>query len=252
MVTTAEQYLNQIIAKYQINEVGVKAQVKVIYPTIQRWANRFLIEAIYSGSIAKGTAISLSTDADVFISLSSTTAETLSEIYITLYNALSQASYQARKQNVSIGVTSGGYKMDFVPGKRQSQYGYDHSIYMNKKNTWTMTNVRTHVSHVAGSNRIKEIKLTKIWRELNKLDFPSFYLELAVINHLSGRSYADLGGNFWEVLRFLASNFINRRYIDPANTNNVISDDLSGSEKQLIRGASQAAMTKQTWGEIVW
>jgi tRNA nucleotidyltransferase (CCA-adding enzyme) len=196
MAMTADQYLNQIITKYQINEAGVKTQVKLIYPTIQRWANRFLVEAIYSGSIAKGTAISLSTDADVFISLSSTTSETLSQIYTTLYNALSQPGYQARKQNVSIGVTSGGYKIDFVPGKRQSQYGYDHSIYMNKKNTWTMTNVKTHVSHVAGSNRIKEVKLTKIWRELNKLDFPSFYLELAVIDHLSGRSYGDLSGNF--------------------------------------------------------
>jgi hypothetical protein len=249
---TADQYLTQIINKYQINEVGVKAQVTSIYPTIQRWGNEYLLEVIYSGSIAKGTAISLGTDADVFISLSSTTQETLADIYNTLYNAFNQAGFQARKQNVSIGVKSGGYQIDLVPGKRQSQYGYDHSVYRNKASTWTKTNVKTHVSHIAGSNRIREIRITKIWRELNKLDFPSFYLELAVIDCLSGRSYWNLNGNFWEILGFLSGEFISRRYLDPANTNNVISDDLSLSERQLIRNAAQLARTKRDWAQIVW
>lgn len=248
---TADQYLTQTINKYLINEAGVKAQVSVIYPTIQRWGNEYLLEAIYSGSIAKGTAISLGTDADVFISLSSTAQETLADIYNTLYNALTQAGYQAKKQNVSIGVNAGGYQIDLVPGKRQSQFGYDHSLYKNKANAWTKTNVKTHVNHVTGSNRTREIKLTKIWRELNKLDFPSFYLELAVIDCLSGRSYSDLSGNFWQVLGFLSGEFINRRYLDPANTNNVISDDLSLSQRQLIRNAAQLARTKQNWEQIV-
>ena len=129
---TSDQYLNQIITKYLINAEGAKTIVNAIYPTIQRWANKYLIEAIYSGSMAKGTAISLASDADVFISLSSNTQEPLAEIYTTLFNALSQAGYQVKKQNASIGVSSGGYKIDFVPGKRQSQYGYDHSLYKNK------------------------------------------------------------------------------------------------------------------------
>lgn len=248
----ADEYLTQIIAKYLINEAGVKAQVQSIYPTIQRWADGYLMEAIYSGSIAKGTAISLSTDADVFISLSSTTPESLSEIYDSLCNALSEAGYQARKQNVSIGVNVAGYKIDFVPGKRQSQYGYDHSLYKNKANTWIKTNVKTHVSHVANSNRINEIKLTKIWRELNHLDFPSFYLELAVIDCLSGHSYSDLSGNFWHVLSFLQDDFVNKRYIDPANANNVVSDDLGSSEKQIIRRAAAAARMHRDWSQVVW
>jgi hypothetical protein len=249
---TAEQYLNQIITKYLINTKGAQALVDAVYPTIQCWANKYLLETIYSGSMAKGTAISLASDADVFISLSSTTQETLAEIYTSLYDFLSKAGYQVRKQNVSIGVSSGGYKIDFVPGKRQSPYGYDHSLYKNKANTWIKTNVKTHVSHVKNSNRIHEIKLTKIWRELTKLEFPSFYLELAVIDCLSGRSYSDISGNFWEVLGFLAGDFVNRRYIDPANTNNVISDDLSVSERQTIQRAAQHARTKKFWSEIVW
>jgi hypothetical protein len=249
---TADQYLTQVINKYRSNETSAKDQVSLIYPTIQRWGNQYLIEAIYSGSIAKGTAISLGTDADVFISLSSNTPGTLADIYNTLYNALVQAHYQPRKQNVSISINSGGYQIDLVPGRRQSQYGYDHNLYKNKANTWTQTNVKTHVNHVAGSNRISEIKLTKIWRQLNNLEFPSFYLELAVIDCLSGKSYSDLSGNFWHILDFLSGDFVNRRYLDPANTNNVISSDLSSSEKLVIRSAAIAARTKQHWAQIVW
>ena len=95
---TADQYLTQIINKYRVYEAGVKAHVNQLYPTIQNWGNQYLLEAIYSGSIAKGTAISLSTDADVFLSLSSTTQETLAVIYETLFNALMQAGYHPRKQ----------------------------------------------------------------------------------------------------------------------------------------------------------
>ncbi|HFD32384.1 MAG TPA: nucleotidyltransferase [Gammaproteobacteria bacterium] len=249
---SADSYLNSIITKYGINEAGVKARVNEIYPTIQQWAGIYLNEAIYSGSLAKCTAVSLGTDADIFISLSSTTPDTLSQIYNSLYTALTQNSYQVRKQNVSIGVAYGGYKIDFVPGKRQSQYGYDHSLYKNKTGSWTKTNVNTHVSHVASSRRTREIKILKIWRQLNGLDFPSFYLELAAIDFLSGKSTTNLSGNCWDMFGFLEGGFINRRYIDPANTNNIISDDLSYSEKLTIQGYAKIARTKSTWQEIVW
>lgn len=249
---TADEYLNQIIRKYLINESGVKTHVVSIYPVIKRWAGEYLLEAIYSGSIAKGTAVSLGTDADVFISLSSTTPENLSQIYSTLYNALSQAGYQSRKQNVSIGVTSGGFKIDFVPGKRQSQYGYDHSLYKNKAGTWTKTNVKTHIGYVSGSNRIGEIKLAKIWRQLNGLEFPSFYLEMAVIDCLSGRSLTDLSGNFWHVLGFFVNGFANSRYVDPANSNNTISDDLTYSEKLIIKQKAQSSRSMNNWSQIIW
>ena len=249
---TADSYLESIIVKYAINEAGVKAQVEAIYPVVKQWGGTYINESIYSGSIAKGTAISIGTDADIFISLSSTTPETLEQIYNTLYNWFSKAGYSPRKQNVSIGLSVGGFKIDWVPGKRQSQYGYDHSLYKSKTNSWAKTNVKTHVSSVNGSNRLKEIKLTKIWRQLNGLDFPSFYLELSVIDCLSGRSYSDLSGNFWEILRFLSNEFPNKRYLDPSNTNNVISDDLSAIGKSQIQTMAQISRNKKTWGEIVW
>lgn len=108
------------------------------------------------------------------------------------------------------------------------------------------------MSNVAGSGRLKEIKLAKIWRQLHGLDFPSFYLELSVIDCLGGRSYSDLNGNFWEVLRFFSDEFSNKRYLDPSNTNNIISDDLSLIEKSQVQAMAKTSITKKTWKEIVW
>ena len=51
-----------------------------------------------------------------------------------------------------------------------------------------------------------------------------------MIDCLSGHSYSDLSGNFWEILGFLANDlndFIERQYEEPLNTSNVISDDLT-------------------------
>lgn len=249
---TADEYLAQIVRKYVVNDVAAKRQVTTIYPVIQTWGNTYLLEAIYSGSMAKGTGISLSTDADVFISVSSTTPGTLAEMYETLFNAFDQAGYNPKKQNVSIGITSNGYKIDLVPGKRQSQYGYDHSIWKNKNKTWTKTNVKTHVSTVAHSNRLTEIKVMKIWRQLHNLEFPSFYLELVVIDCLSRSRIGDLGDNCWDVLGFLADNFVDAQYTDPANSENIISDDLIVAEKKAIRTAAIEARKQQYWENIVW
>ena len=100
--------MNKIITKYQTNELEAKVQVNTIVPILKQWAGSYFKEAIYSGSTAKGTAISLSADADVFISLSPATPRNIGQIYTTLFNALTQNDYPARMQDVSIGVSVEG------------------------------------------------------------------------------------------------------------------------------------------------
>ena len=102
---SGEAYLNKIITKYQTNEFGAKAKVNAIVPILKRWAGSYFKEAIYSGSIAKGTTISLSADADVFISLSPATPSNIRQIYTTLFNTFTKNDYPARMQDFSIGVS---------------------------------------------------------------------------------------------------------------------------------------------------
>lgn len=247
-----DEYLNGVIAKYAVNVVGAKSAVQTIYPIIERWSNGYLSGAEFSGSFSKGTAISIGTDADIFISMSSNTPGTLADLYNTLDKAIIWAGYQTRRQNVSIGTTVNEYKIDLVPGRRQSQYGNDHSLYRRKANSWTQTNVNTHIDYVTSSNRILEIKLAKIWRQLHKLEFPSFYLEMAVIDALKYARIGDIAANFLKVLEFFRDSLVSKTYIDPANTNNVISDDLYSSEKATVADQARVSTIQENWTAIVW
>lgn len=249
---SADQYLRNILAKYAVNTAAAQAAGQKIYPVIENWSSGYMIKAEFSGSMSKGTAISIGTDADIFISLSSTTPGTLQDIYNTLHTAVIQSGYPARKQNVSIGTTVDGHKIDLVPGRRQDQYSNDHSLYRSKAGSWTKTNINTHINHVTSSNRIDEIRLTKIWRELHGLNFPSFYLELAVVDVLKHSKVGDLLSNFWKVLGFLKDDITSKRYIDPANTNNVISDDLNLQEKLSVATKAANSRAQSDWNRIVW
>ena len=105
---------------------------------------------------------------------------------------------------------------------------------------------------VRNSGRIDEIRLTKIWRNLHQLDFPSFYLELVVIDSLRYQRYGNLASNFWEVLRLLAEDFVDKEYVDPANSNNLISSELTRRERSLIASEARNARTQRDWGNVIW
>lgn len=249
---SAEDYLRGLVEQYAVNADGAKAAGNQIYPVLEQWSNGFLNKAEFSGSLAKGTGISLSTDADIFLSLSSTTPGTLADMYETLCNAVSSAGYPVRKQDVSVGTTVNGYSIDLVPGRRQSQYGNEHSLYRNRTGSWTKTDVQTHIALVSGSGRADEIRILKTWRARHSLRFPSFYLELAVLDALHYARHGDIATNVWRTLEYLRDNIKTARFFDPANTNNLVSEDCTASEKAAIAQQATASLGKKTWEEIVW
>ena len=249
---TPNEYLASLLQKYAVNVESAKIAVNAIYPTIQNWGNGYLENATFSGSMAKGTSISLSTDADVFLSLASNTPGTLADMYNSLCIAMEAAGLPVRRQNVSVGTTKNGCSIDLVPGRRQSQQGADHSLYRRKANSWTLTNVDRHIAYVRDSGRVDEIRILKIWRTRYSLDFPSFFLEMATIEALSGRRRGDVGSNVLFALEFIRDRISNVRLVDPSNANNIISDDLSDAEKRTLSHAASRAKSESNWGGIVW
>jgi hypothetical protein len=247
-----DDYLRRILEAHAIDVARAQAAGNVLAPVIEEWSNGQLVSAEFSGSMAKGTGISLSTDADIFLSLTSTAGGTLKDIYDTLANAVTAAGYPVRKQDVSIGTNVSGYSIDLVPGRRQSQYGSEHSLYRNRTGTWTKTDVKAHIAFVSGSGRTEEIRILKTWRTRHGLRFPSFFLELAAIDALVYARHGQLSENVWRVLEHLRDNIATTRLIDPANTNNVVSDDCSSVEKAAIADKAHESLGKKTWDEIVW
>ncbi len=251
---TADQYLNGVLAREQV-DTGILSPVRTVQttlmPLLTTWANRFLMTVHPSGSFMKGTAVLSGTDIDLFISLSHDTPEALQQIHESLFNKLSESGYSPKRQNVSLNVRVGGYSVDLVPGKRQNNLSLDHSLYKHKTGGWTKTNVATHISTVIAGGRQQETRLLKLWRNQKNLDFPSFYLELAVIKALQGSFQPSIESRVQAVFRYIQNSIENARFVDPANTNNVISDDLTQTAKKALSRAAGEAQTAPYWKDII-
>ena len=100
-----------------------------------------------------------------------------------MYQELSYAYNDTRKQNVSIGIKINDLKIDITPGIKQSKNTNYYSIYKSKSDSWTQTNIALHNQQISESGRTSEIKLLKIWRELHNLEFPSCILNLSLVNN---------------------------------------------------------------------
>lgn len=253
---TADEYLQSVIAKYRVSTgTGSPAESagNAIYPIIQKWAGNQLREVRYSGSTAKGTGIKGTTDVDLFVSLKSDTTNTLKEIFDSLHSTMKNSGYSnASRQNVSVHIKHQGIEVDLVPAVHYGNASGDHWLYVNKSNRErTQTNVDTHIGLVQNSGRISEIILAKIWRKNHGLDFPSFYLELAVIEALKYKR-SSLSDHFSAVLDYFADGFSSARFVDPANSANVISDDLTAAEKKSVADKAKTSRREQYWESIVW
>ena len=99
--------------------------------------------------------------------------------------------------------------------------------------------------------RQPEMRLIKLWRTQKGLEFPSFYVELVVIKALELKYLAPLADNMRTIFAYLRDNIMTARFVDPANSNNIISDDLTGAEKQAIKNAAVAALAAPYWRDIV-
>ncbi|MFN7400594.1 MAG: hypothetical protein ACK5SX_16410 [Sandaracinobacter sp.] len=250
---SADQYLLNILAREHVDN-GLASPVRSVQaaltPALNAWGNGYIVAVHPSGSFAKGTANHSGTDIDLFISLTETLTDPMKQIYDTLFNQMTQRGFNPKRQNVSINVRVNSYSVDLVPARRQNGHSHDHTLYRRKADTWTKTNVITHINHVAHSGCVNEIRIIKLWRNQKGLDFPSFYLELTAMAALAGR-YGTLSQRVWIILEYLRDRFPTARVVDPANTNNVISDDLTAQEHARISAAARAALAATNWSQIV-
>lgn len=253
---TEDQYVLSIISKYKLpigdSQIFSNSSVSSVCNVIREWSGNYLNSIKLSGSRAKGTAIKLGADLDLFISLNSSISANLRDIYNSLYNYFDDYNFKIKKQNVSIGLDYNNIEIDLVPGKNHTGNTNNHSLYISKRDSWTLTNIEKHINLVKNSGRINEIVAMKIWRDINGIDFPSIYLELIVIEALKNKNTNQPSSNILDVLKYLRDNFVNKRIEDPANTNNIISNDLTKLEKEKIATKAEKDLKKQYWEKIIW
>jgi hypothetical protein len=250
-----DDYVRGVVAKYTPTPLAAilaaESAKTTVTDLVLRWAFHKLRTVDYSGSFAKGTNIAGGTDLDLFISLAHDLPWALAEIHQRLGDHLRRFGLPVREQNVSLGITLNGLSIDLVPGHRMGPQTEYHSLFHRRTGTWRQTNVAEQIRFVEDHGRQEETRALKIWRKCCGFECPSFLLELAAITALSGRPHGRLGANMVVVLQYLESELRTARLVDPANTNNIVSDDLSDREKAgLASRAGQALRTP--WGQVIW
>ena len=184
------QYIIDVINDNKSTPIGIRDyRIQPLLKYIQEWAGSQLAEIFISGSSAKGTSLKGSSDLDLFVSLKSNTSDSLKELFHSLHNYILNKSLNVRPQNVSVRVIYYGLQIDIVPGRKLPNKVNWHLLHTNRRTDQDriQTNVVNHCNYVINSNRINEIIALKIWRQKNKLDFPSMYLEMYVIKVLCGK-----------------------------------------------------------------
>jgi hypothetical protein len=181
---------------------------------------RYLKSIKLAGSHAKGTALRDS-DYDLFLTYAPDAPGPLSSIQQSLAD-----SFHGRIRNVSVRIDYKGLSVDLVPS-------LNNRLWQARFNTWLKTDIAEQIRYVRSSGFIDEILALKIWRRRHALRFPSFLMELATI-HARPKDFRAL-------LHFLATDFPTTRLLDPANSDNVVSDLLTEVEK--LRIARRAAIS---------
>jgi hypothetical protein len=252
---TPNQYVLSVVSKYSAqagaNSRAVQAAAAVS-PILRAWASQYFNDIQLSGSYAKNTAISGGADVDLFISLRSNAPGTLKEFYFSLRDSISEYRYTPALRNVSMRINHDGVAIDLVPGKMQSPYTTDHSLYKRKADTVISTNINTHIKMMLKSGMKTEIKAIKIWKLLHELEFPSFYLEMAVLEALKDHTIGNYSDNVIAVMKWLRDYLETATLYDPSNTNNELSDDLTRKEKLTIAAQASKAIQAQSWADIIW
>ena len=247
-----DQYVASVVEKYRVAlEEGSPSHrvADEIAPSIKQWGQDYVQGITISGAYAKNTAITLAAHVDVLVLLKPIPGAEIKSVFWRLFEFLTDQNLKASTREVSVRVPCKKLQVDLIPSYREGKSG---NILFNKRSGEAMhTDVGQHVHLVGNSGRQQEICAVKIWRERNALEFPSFLVELATLRALEGERFGQLAENVHCVLRYLGSKFESAVIRDPANSENVVSNDLSEKAKKSIAKAARDAIYQENWEKIL-
>lgn len=257
MITT-EQYVASIVDKYRvIPDTGSASHhaADEVIPLLKQWGQQHLLGITLSGAYAKNTAVSLSSHVDVLVMLKPIAGMEMKQIFWNLFEFLTDHDLRPRTRDVSIQVQSKGLNVDVIPACREagnSGNALQNVLFNKKTGVSVATDVGQHLHLVANSGRQQEICALKIWRERNSLDFPSLYLEISMLHALEAERFGQLSENVLTAFRYLSNRFEPAVVRDPANPENILSNDLSENDKKAIAKAARSALYDENWKKIIW
>ena len=246
------EYLEELLETQRLApeiEDAIRARRAEIQSLLQpNWpsAPRFY----YGGSFAKKTAIAAQFDLDVVIYFPAATAAAPRALYDTVEQRLRHAGHTVLRHNVALRLQyTPGWHIDVVPGRALDDTYLYADLWASESGATRQTSLKTHIALAREGDR-DVIRLLKLWRCRNVVPIGSFLLELA-----AARSPRDLRANldvrFRRVLETLAQ-MESIRLVDPANSANVLTNDLPWPRKRAIAEAANQALSAPAWPAIIW
>jgi len=253
-VLTVDQYAASIVEKYRVVPDTASASHRAadeVIPLLKQWGQQHVLGLTLSGAYAKNTAITLCADVDILMALSPVPGMEMKTIFWNLFKYLSDRDLHPHTRDVCIRLRSSGLNVDVIPACRDHETS--GNLLFNKRSGHAVsTDIARHIHLVANSGRQQEICALKIWRERMSLDFPSLYLECTVLQALETERFGQLADNVLSVLRDLSHRFEQAVVLDPANGDNILSNDLAANDKKAIAAAARDALYDENWKKILW
>ncbi len=257
------KHVDDLIKSYQKKRQQIKEALEEEYGSD-------LYSPTNSGSYAKHTAINTKFDLDMAAPFKKKKFATLKEMFDDVYDFFDRTYRykdrdfsEVRKQGVSIGLKfTSNFEMldiDVVPGRELRDEEYPEDKYMNlhvnsnalENQQSIQTNITQQIDHIKGKNAEREcIRLMKIWKtQYQKKYIKSFLVELVVVRAFDNSN--DIPTGLWDklkmVLEFIRDNIENVRLVDPGNSNNVVSDTMTKSQKQDFKNDVKKILDKVEW-----
>lgn len=251
---SASNYLRGILERERV-DTSSSSMLRQWTPRIDKiaraWAGRHLLEVQPAGAFEKGTANASGMRIDFLASINPAAPFSSREIYESLYHSLDKMGLRPEARNVSVGINLDGIALDIIPARRDNPQTEEHWLYSALRGSSFVTDLNRHVLDTITANRREEVRAIKLWRDQNRLAFPSYYLELTVAAALREQPRGDLATNVWAVLGYLETHFAARTVLDPANAHNVISDELDAAEKARVRTLAKVTRASKSWQDIL-
>jgi Second Messenger Oligonucleotide or Dinucleotide Synthetase domain len=250
---SAQQYLQSLLDQQNLSDPELNAlrnlrgEVEAQVRTLQG-----VQRVLYGGSFGKDTMIREFYDLDIVVYWANDCGHTLEGIFRAVGEVLRKKWKFVNPKTVAWEMPfEGGFHVDVVPGRALDTTFKYANLYRTDTRTSLQTSIKVHIDTVTNSGRRDAIRLMKLWRKRKSVPFKkSLALELATIEGCKGSRTADFGDQVWAALHYLRDVFPSARIVDPANSNNIISDDISEADKNAIKQIAAITLQAKTWPEV--
>ncbi len=206
-----------------------------------------------AGSFKKKTMIRHHYDLDMFIIWSPgfILLEDLKDLFYIVKDALNSKWKRIEKKRVGWRIPyENEFHVDVIPTIQdihEPWYSYLYNCYEKKK---LKTSMQKHIDQIEMYDRRNVIKLLKLWKYRRKVPIKTFLLEIMTNLACYKVTSESLSVQLETVFEYIANNIVECDFYDPANKDNIITEDLTRREKYEIRNKAYKASNCEYWGQI--